>query len=143
MLAVGIRSLIVIAVVSVCMILAYWWNYQLAPMLYPFMVNTAIAITFAMTLIYPPSMIERFARLQEPDLDSFGVYYTRNVTIIWVVFCVVNAGISLVTVIIGDLKLWTLYNGCISYILIGLLMLGEYVVRPYFRTKNERQRAAT
>ena len=36
---------------------------------------------------------------------------------------------ALFNVLYGSLELWTLYNGLISYILIGILFLGEFIVR--------------
>lgn len=109
------------------------WKSEIAPLLYPVFMSLGVALVFGNTLLYPPSMIERFARLSEPNLDAAGVLYTRKVTLIWVVFCLLNAALSLTTVLLGDLELWTLYNGCISYVLMGVLMVGEYVVRPYVK----------
>ena len=38
--------------------------------LYPVLVNAALLGVFAYSLISPPSMIERFARIREPDLPA-------------------------------------------------------------------------
>ena len=84
---------------------------------------------FATTLIKPPSMIERFARLAEPDLPETGVVWTRKVTVVWCVFFALNALIALATVLFAPMKIWVLYNGVISYVLMGMLMLGEFLLR--------------
>jgi uncharacterized membrane protein len=55
----------------------------------------------------------------------------RKVTMVWLYFFVVNAGISAGTAIWGSLEAWTLYNGLISYLLIGSIFTGEFAVR-YF-----------
>ena len=110
-------------------------NDSLAPMLYPVVMSLAIASMMGLSLIYPPSMIERFARITEPNLDSDGVRYTRTATKVWLAFGLINACISLFTVVLGDRTIWVLYNGCISYILMGLLLGGEYIVRHYYKAK--------
>ena len=54
--------------------------------LYPILVHLALFTLFASTLKQPQTMVERFARLQEPNLDEQGVLYTRQVTKVWCVF---------------------------------------------------------
>jgi uncharacterized membrane protein len=128
-------SLFVVAV----MLIFYCWNSSTAPLFYPVVMSLAIAFLMGFTLLYPPSMIERFARLLEPDLDERGVRYTRKVTVVWMMFGFVNAALSLITVILNDRAIWTLYNGCISYILMGLLMSIEYIVRRYHKARIPRK----
>jgi uncharacterized membrane protein len=75
------------------------------------------------------SVIERLARLREPDLPPAGVLYTRRVTQIWCVFFIVNGAIALFTALHGDMQIWTLWNGLLSYFLMGTLMAGEWLIR--------------
>ena len=51
--------------------------------LYPVGMSLGALLIFALTLYKPPSMIERFARLVEPDLPESGVQWTRKVTMVW------------------------------------------------------------
>lgn len=97
--------------------------------LYPVLMSASLFIVFCWSLRYPPTAIERLARLQEPDLPDSGVRYTRNVTKVWCVFFVVNGGIALWTVMFGTDQQWALYNGIISYLLMGLLFAVEWLVR--------------
>ncbi|MGV2398888.1 MAG UNVERIFIED_CONTAM: hypothetical protein MIL04_25265, partial [Klebsiella aerogenes] len=53
----------------------------------------------------------------------------RRVTQIWCAFFIGNGGIALVTALYGDMSLWTAWNGMISYLLMGMLMAGEWLVR--------------
>jgi uncharacterized membrane protein len=129
-------SLALTLVVSGVMGGVYLWHDSLASLLYPVVMSLAMGGTFLATLIYPPSMIERFARLAEPNLSEAGVYYTRKATIAWVIYCFANAIVALITVVLGDLYLWTLYNGCLSYVLMGLMMAGEYLIRLYLKAKR-------
>ncbi len=80
-------------------------------------------------------MVERFARLQEPELPDYAISYTRTVTKVWCLFFIINGSISLTTCFM-DLQTWTLYNGLISYILAGLLFACEYATRLYVKRKN-------
>lgn len=117
--------------VIAALFLLYLWNQQLAPLFYPVIMSLALAATMGLSLIYSPSLIERFARIKEPNLDNNGVRYTRKVTWLWTGFGVFNAAVAYLTILLHDRSWWTLYNGCISYMLIGLLMVGEYVVRRH------------
>ncbi|WP_010298453.1 hypothetical protein [Candidatus Odyssella thessalonicensis] len=129
-------SVILCSCVTAVMMLLYRWNPELAPFLYPIVMSLAAASLFSYTLAYPPSMIERFARLMTPDLEPKGIEYTRKVTIVWMLFCIINASISLMTVILDYRDLWALYNGCISYLLMGTLMGGELLVRRHHKSNN-------
>ncbi|MBO9188848.1 MAG: hypothetical protein J7E00_03115, partial [Escherichia coli] len=83
-------------------------------------------------------IVERLARLQEPDLPEKGVRYTRHVTQIWCGFFIINGGIALFTALYADMSLWTAWNGMIAYLLMGTLMAGEWLVR---RQVMKRDRA--
>jgi uncharacterized membrane protein len=96
--------------------------------LYPVLMNAVMFFIFASSLYRGPSMIERIARLTDPDLPESGVIYTRKVTLIWCVFFVVNGSVAAVTVLLSD-EIWMLYNGLISYCLMGILLLAEYIFR--------------
>ncbi len=102
---------------------------------YPVTMNAIMLTLFAYSLWRPPSVIERLARLQEPDLPEEGVQYTKKVTFIWCLFFIINGSIALWTCLQNNIELWTLYNGAISYILMGLLFAGEWIVRKWVQAK--------
>ncbi|MFA0567748.1 MAG: septation protein IspZ [Vibrio gallaecicus] len=99
---------------------------------YPVIVNACMLVVFALSLWQPQTIIERLARLQEPDLPQSGIDYTRNVTKIWCLFFVVNGSIALYTCF-QPLEVWTLYNGLISYLLAGSLFAIEFFIRQRLR----------
>lgn len=101
---------------------------------YPVLVNGLMLVLFGMSLWRPPSMIERFARLQNPDLPSTAISYTRKVTWVWCVFFVINGAIATATIFASD-SVWALYNGLIAYVLMGALLAGEYIVRQFVQQK--------
>jgi uncharacterized membrane protein len=102
----------------------------LAPLkLYPVLVNAVLLAVFGASLRWPPSAIERIARLRHPDLPPRGVAYTRRVTWVWCGFFMVNGVLALITALWASARIWALYNGLIAYGLMGLLFAGEWLVR--------------
>ncbi|GGP21754.1 hypothetical protein [Silvimonas iriomotensis] len=114
-------------------VLALLLRSDLPVRLYPVLVNLAMLIVFALSLKAPQTMIERIARLTEPDLPESGVRYTRRVTVAWCVFFAANGLIALATALYGDARVWSIYNGLIAYGLIGLMLGGEWLIRQRVR----------
>ncbi|MGF1728719.1 hypothetical protein [Photobacterium kasasachensis] len=104
---------------------------------YPVIVNILMLGLFSASLFQKQTLIERLARLQEPDLPSSGVRYTRTVTKVWCGFFVINGGIALTTCYM-PLAMWTLYNGLISYLLAGGLFAAEWIARRHVRHQQEK-----
>jgi uncharacterized membrane protein len=100
---------------------------------YPVLVNISMLAVFAFSLRWPPTIIERLARLREPDLDAHALTYIRHVTQAWCIFFVINGSISAWTAVAGDWQMWTLYNGLVSYVLMGAMFAGEWLVRRHVR----------
>ncbi|WP_260752993.1 COG4648 family protein [Aeromonas dhakensis] len=96
---------------------------------YPLAVSLALLCLFGWSLTRPMSLVERLARLQDPALPAAAIGYTRRVTQVWCGFFVINGALAAFTIWHGDLALWSLYNGFISYLLMGGLMGAEYLVR--------------
>jgi len=114
-------------------ILAMWSNVLLPLKLYPVLVNAVLLSVFIYSLIFPPSVIERFARIHEPNLPTRAIGYTRRVTQVWCIFFAANGAIALLTALWASPATWTLYNGLIAYLMIGVLFAGEHVVRWHFK----------
>ena len=112
------------------------FDFEAGIMLYPIAVNLVMLTIFAWSLIKKPSVIETLARLQTPELSDKGIRYTEKVTVVWVIFFAINAMISAGTMWLGDLSVWTLYNGLIAYILMGTLMLIEWCVRQKVKAEH-------
>jgi len=103
---------------------------------YPALVNLFFLVLFGHTLFMGPSMVYRFATLKDKSI-AISPYrkkiaaYCRNVTLVWCCFFIVNGSIALMSVFGETYRFWALYNGCIAYILMGLLFAGEYIVRKF------------
>lgn len=133
---------VLITLITLFYPLAIWLGYKhiklqlLLPLqLYPVLISVIMLCLFAYSLIFPPSFIERIARLSESELPLQAVFYTRRVTQVWCVFFVFNGGVALATALWASPAVWSLYNGVISYLLMGLLFAGEYLVRLRFKQK--------
>ena len=101
----------------------------LAVMVYPVLVSLTVAAIFIWSLIYPPSAIERMARRRQPALPAATVIYTRNLTMVWVVFLLGNAFVAVGLAIWASVAAWTIWTGLIAYMLIGALLVGEWLLR--------------
>jgi uncharacterized membrane protein len=106
-------------------------NDERALLFVPAGVNVALLVAFGRTLRRGPPMIETFARLQHPDLTPGQVRHCRGFTRVWCVFFSANAAVCAALALHGDLALWTLYTGLLSYGFIGLLLAAEFVVRSW------------
>lgn len=114
---------------SLALVFSLFTQSNIGFKLYPLLVNCSLFLVFSYSLFKPPSVIETFARLKEKNLNKQGIKYTEKVTLIWCVFFVVNGCISLYTALYSELEFWMLYNGFISYVLMGCLFAGEFLVR--------------
>jgi uncharacterized membrane protein len=122
------RKLILITLLVLCISMLFIGE-QTGVKFYPVMMNIAFFALFAGSLFTDRSFVERLARLKEEHLPPEAIKYTRNVTIIWSIFFVVNGSIACFTVFCTTDEIWMLYNGIIAYILMGILGAGEWLVR--------------
>lgn len=123
-----VTQIVAVAGMTLCIASYLLKTHQLL-LFYPVVVNSVMLAVFGGSLWSRMPIIERLARLREPDLPERAVRYTRRVTQIWCAFFIINGGIALFTALYGDLSLWTAWNGMISYLLMGTLMAGEWLVR--------------
>ena len=94
----------------------------------PVVTNVVLLAHFATSLRTIP-VAERFARAMEDDLSPAQVAYCRRVTIVWCIFFVFNGIVTAALALFAPLSWWTAYAGGVSYVLVGLLMAIEYLVR--------------
>jgi len=113
--------------------------------LYPLLVSGLLLFQFAWSLRYPPSIVEQFARMAQrgKELPAQACAYCRKVTWVWVGFFCINMLLSALTALGNHWELWALYNGGISYVLIGLLMGGEWLVRRRVQARIAQQQPHT
>lgn len=127
-------------VVIVLLGFSYFANSAFLLKLYPVVMNLSFLSIFCYSLVYPPSVITLIAGMRE-KLNENAVVYTKKVTVVWCVFFVCNALIALWTVFQPE-EYWALYNGFISYVLMGILFACEWLVRRNFK-KNDQSNIIT
>ena len=99
--------------------------------LYPVVVTGVVFSVFALSLLGTP-IVERFARRMGADLGGGGREYCLRATVAWTIFLAAHLAVTVATVF-ASLETWALYNGCIAYILIGAMFMGEFAVRRIVR----------
>jgi uncharacterized membrane protein/acyl-CoA synthetase (AMP-forming)/AMP-acid ligase II/3-hydroxymyristoyl/3-hydroxydecanoyl-(acyl carrier protein) dehydratase len=124
------NSALLLGLGGLCLII----NSAVILKLYPLLMNILFLAAFGGTLFSPPSMIFRFAVMQNKSIkgslnEKRVSAYCRKVTYVWCGFFIVNGSIAAWTIFSGSDTLWSVYNGGISYILIGVLFAGEFMVR--------------
>jgi uncharacterized membrane protein len=112
-------------------------NQSLPLKLYPVLVSGVMLAVFGLSLRHPPTAIERIARMREPELPPEAVAYTRKVTEVWCFFFIINGSISLATAMWASDRVWAIYNGLISYLLMGILFVGEWLLRQRLRARSQ------
>lgn len=116
--------------------LAIVWLIYLAKANVGFRVYPAVMVAlflgfFTVSLFRTP-LVEVFARRMGEKLDEKGVAYCRKVTIAWVIFLSLHLVVTVWTVFLSP-EAWVLYNGCIAYLLMGLMFAGEFIIRKRVR----------
>ena len=117
---------------TIAVILLFHYTQIFAVKFYPVCANLTVFLIFFTSLFAKETVIQKIAKQIEGELDEFTKNYTRKLTYVWCVFCFCNLIISIITVFLPE-KIWALYNGCISYIAIGLMFAVEYMVRMVIR----------
>jgi uncharacterized membrane protein len=101
---------------------------------YPVLVNLGLCALFALSLKDGEPLLLRVARARKMEITEHALPYLRRLTAIWAVFFALNAVVAFVTIHLS-IGVWAVYNGLISYILVGLLVVGEVLYRRYYKRR--------
>ena len=121
--------------ITLCVVFLFYVKRFVFLKFYPPVCNCFLFLVFFVSLFTKETVIQKFARMCGDKLEKPAWDYTRKVTYVWSAFTFINLLISIWTIFLPD-KIWILYNGCISYILVGLLFGIEYLVRINLRRRN-------
>lgn len=112
-----------------------------AGLYYPVTVSLSLLLLFSASLLGKTNIIQRIAeKTEQPVTGAIDIRYTRMVTMVWCVFFIVNAAISFFLAWHQIMDWWAWYNGVISYVLIGILLAGERLLRPELQRKIQPSR---
>jgi len=109
-------------------------NQSIFLRLYSVVINAVLLAVFGSTLFMKPNIIYRFAVLSDKSIEGSTFAgnveeYGRKVTLVWCLFFIINGGISVFTAFHDDGKLWAIYNGGISYLMMGTIFAVEFIIR--------------
>lgn len=106
--------------------------------LYPALMSAGFGTVFLVSLWSERPLVERIARAMEGELPAPAIAYTRRVTQLWAAVLFANALVATGTAYWTSLATWTLYNGLLSYLLLGGVFLAEFVVRRRLQRRWEQ-----
>lgn len=101
---------------------------------YPALVNGCLCAVFLNSLRQGDPLLLRIIRARGWPISEHGPLYLRRLTAVWAGFFVLNGAVSLWT-ISQSIETWTLYNGFLSYLLVAVLVLGEWLFRRRFKRR--------
>ena len=111
--------------------------------LYSVVINITLLVVFGSTLFLEPNIIFRFATLADKSIAGSSYenqvkVYCRKVTVVWCCFFIFNGTAAVLTTFADKLfglsaesarRVWAVYNGGISYVLMGTLFVVEFIIR--------------
>ena len=103
---------------------------------YPTIISLLLLIVFGYTVLVPPSMVARIAKLAGSQFTARTAAYTRAVTIVWCAFFAINAFVSAWISVSGSMEAWTFYNGFFAYLIMGSLFVTEWIVRYFYKRRH-------
>lgn len=107
---------------------------ELVSKLIPIFIQLSLMNFFGKTLFEGkgPSLVERFASLDFPDIPPVLSRYCRYVTMMWTGFFAFNVAACIGLALFAPVSWWALYTGVMIFLLSGVLMVGEYIWRHLF-----------
>ena len=116
--------------------------------LYPVVISATFLFVFGSTLFFEPTIIFRFATLADKSIkgapyENQVKRYCKTVTVIWCCFFILNGSMAVYTTFFCSREIWAVYNGGISYVLMGLLFAVEFLVRKLENRKMVQKNPIT
>jgi uncharacterized membrane protein len=109
---------------------------------YPLLVNIGWLAVFGFSLLFPPSFVFEIAvfldkSVKDADVEKPLRRFCKSATVVWCVFFAFDALFAWFT-IFGPLvngldkrhsdMLWTVYNGAVTYLLMGVIFIIQFVM---------------
>lgn len=127
-----LKARIIAGLSAIGIALVVWFmNSETLLVMFPVVMSVVMFTVFLHSLIRPPTMPARVAMKVHGELSEHVLRYTTGVTWLWLGFFLVNGTIAAYTVFFTSREVWTLYNGLLSYVLMGVLFGGELLYRNF------------
>lgn len=129
-----VRPLIMSVLLLVAALACFFTNQSIFIKLYAVAISAVMLVLFLVTLVFPPNIIYTIATLLDKSIKGsvkapYVEKYCRKVCIAWCIFFVINGAISAYTAFCTSDLVWSVYNGGISYGLLGLMFVIEFFIR--------------
>jgi uncharacterized membrane protein len=121
------------ALISIALLLGTYYVQTITAKVLPVLIQLMLMYIFGRTLLKGkgPSFIESFVRLEFPEFPPGISEYCRQLTLLWTGFFSFNAIMCVALANWGTDFWWMLYNGVFIYLMIGILIIGEYIYRHF------------
>jgi uncharacterized membrane protein len=106
---------------------------------YPVVASISIACVFFVSLKDKQPLLEKIAERMGEVINKHAQHYLYWLTFIWGILLVINGVIAAYTTFYLTLKQWALYNGFISYILLGSFFMIELIFRHFYKKHKKKQ----
>jgi uncharacterized membrane protein len=122
------------AAATACLLRAFWplfaQNFSIVYLIQQAGFYSIMACTFGRSLLNNrvPLCTELADRVHGP-LSALELRYTRNVTVAWVIFFLLNLAATFLLYRFAPLRIWSLFVNFCSLPLILLMFVAEYLVR--------------
>lgn len=103
-------------------------------LIYPALVNFTLCLVFANSLRHEEPLLLRIVRARGYAISDHTPRYLYRLTAVWAVFFILNGLVSIWTSTLS-MQAWTLYNGLISYFLIAILGVVEWLFRRHYKKR--------
>ena len=130
-----IKKLLFSIAITLSVIALFHYTQLFFVKFYPVCANLTVFLVFFCSLFSKETVIQKFAKMVDGELSECALKYTRNLTYIWCGLTFFNCVVSFITVFLSE-EIWALFNGIVSYILIGTLFFVEYIIRAILKKKN-------
>jgi uncharacterized membrane protein len=112
--------------------------------LYPALASIAYLTIMITSFIFPPPLAYYFVDIFDKKIKTkipkeiFDNFCFRA-SVVWCVFFFVDAIIAVITVYFSSELVWGIYNGGITYCIMGLIFVGEFIVLKIKEKKYRRE----
>jgi uncharacterized membrane protein len=109
--------------------------------IYPALADLVYLVIMGTSILIPPPVVFYFINMFDKKIKDhietgFFEQYCRRAAIVWCVFFVLDGIVALITVFRASDIVWGIYNGGITYVLMGLIFVGEYFILKMIEKKS-------
>jgi len=127
-----------IAIVIILFLGAIFYQDLMAKLI-PIIIQLSLMLFFGRTLLKGkgPSLVERFAQLEFPDIPPVLSRYCRHLTIMWTGFFAFNIVTCILLALFAPVEWWAIFTGMLIFLLTAVLMVTEYIWRYFLFRRIE------